>query len=341
MQAEAANEAKGRFLAAMSHEIRTPLNAVLGFAQLLQRDPKLALDHQQWVATINRNGQHLLTLLNEILELSKIQAGKQPLVLTAFDLPALLRDLATMFRPQADAKQLTLRLDGLDDVEPYLVADAGKLRQILINLLGNAIKFTATGEVWVRASAAPLENIAGGTAGWCLVVLVGDSGPGIRAEDLSRLFAAFEQATAGRHSRSGIGLGLAISRQLAQLMGGDLTVTSEVGQGSVFRMEVHAQSATESMVATQLEGSQVPSGLDDVQASVEQPDRATAAESSALTRERLNSLPAELRAQLHTAALCGRQEQLRQTLQQVADPELRRQLLNLVAKLDYEPFLQL
>ena len=341
VQAEAANAAKSRFLATMSHEIRTPLNAVLGFSQLLQRDPKLALDHQQWVATINRSGTHLLALLDEILELSKIQAGQQTLVSSAFDLPALLRELVTMFRPQADAKQLTLRLDGLDDVEPYLVADAGKLRQILINLLGNAVKFTATGGVWVRASTAPLEDLAGLTVGWRLVVLVGDSGPGIGAEDFGRLFAAFEQATAGRHSCSGTGLGLAIGRQLARLMGGDLTVTSEVGQGSVFRMEVQAQPAIESMVATKLEGSQVQSGLNAVHAPASQPDGTTVAGSPALIRERLDSLPAELRTQLHEAALCGRRELLRKTLQQVADPELRKQLEKLVAKFDYAPFLEL
>ena len=336
VQAQAANAAKGRFLATMSHEIRTPLNAILGFSQLLQRDPKLALEQQQRVATINRSGEHLLALLNEILEFSKIEAGQQALVSSAFDLPGLLRELATLFRPQADAKQLTLRLDGLDDVERYLVADERKLRQILMHLLGNAVKFTTTGGVWVRVSTEPQ-----GTEDLRLVLLIGDSGPGIAAAEIGRLFAPFEQGAAGCHSCSGTGLGLAISRQLARLMGGDLTVTSEFGQGSVFRLEVPAQPATESLVATELKGSPVQSGLSDVETPADQSARATAEGSPARTRELLNSLPAELRAQLHAAALRGRQEQLRQALQQVADPELRRQLLNLVAKFDYEPFLQL
>ena len=339
VQAQAANAAKSRFLATMSHEIRTPLNAVLGFAQLLQRDPKLSLDHQPWVATINRSGEHLLALLNEILELSKIEAGQQTLIPSAFDLPALLRELETLFQPQADTKQLTLRLDGLDDVERYVVADKRRLLQILMNLLGNAVKFTATGGVWVRVSTEPQ-----GTEGLRLVVLVGDSGPSIGAEEIGQLFAAFEQATAGRHSGSGTGLGLAISRQLARLMGGDLTVTSAVGQGSVFRLEVLVQPTTESLVATELKGSPVQSGLSDVStqaAHAAEPARTTVERPPARTRELLDSLPAELRKQLHEAAQCGRQGQLRQTLQQVADPELRRQLQILVAKFDYEPFLLL
>ena len=334
VQAQAANAAKGRFLANMSHEIRTPLTAILGFAQLLQRDPKLALDHQPWVATINRSGDHLLALLNEILEFSKLEAGHQDLVSSPFDLPALLRELQTTFRPQTDAKQLTLRLDGLDEVERYLIADERKLRQILLNLLGNAVKFTATGGVWVRVSTAPQ-----GSEGLRLVVLVGDSGPGIGAEESGRLFAPFEQGVAGVRSCSGRGLGLAISRQLARLMGGDVSLTSEVGQGSVFRLEILAQLATDSMVQVMLKGAHVRSGLGEVYAAAAEPDRTLVERTPTLTRERLDSLPAELRSQLREAALCGRQSQLRLVLQQVADPELRRQLLNLAAKFDYEPFL--
>ncbi|MCY2991202.1 MAG: PAS domain S-box protein [Planctomycetota bacterium] len=336
VQAQAANAAKSRFLAAMSHEIRTPLNAVLGFSQLLQRDTRLTLDQLQRVAIVNRSGEHLLALLNDILDFSKIEAGQQTLLASAFDLSALLRDLETMFRLQADAKQLTLHLEGLDDVERYLRADPRKLRQILINLLSNAVKFTATGGIWLRASTSPQ-----GTAAVRLIVLIGDSGPGLEAEAIGRLFAAFEQGEAGIGSCSGTGLGLAISRQLARLMGGDLTVTSAPGQGSLFRLEVLAQLATESLVASRSEGSAVGLGLGDGDTPAAPADRTSAARPPALTREILDRLPAELRSQLREAALCGRQGQLRQTLQQVADPELRQQLLDLVAKFDYQPFLEL
>ena len=177
----------------------------------------------------------------------------------------------------------------------------------------------------MRASTEPQ-----GTEGLHLVVLVGDSGPSIGAEEIGRLFAAFEQATAGRHSGSGTGLGLAISRQLARLMGGDLTVTSTVGQGNVFRLEVFVQPTTES-----------PTDVYAPPAPAAEPDRTSVERPPARTRELLDSLPAELRKQLHEAALCGRQGQLRQTLQQVADPELRRQLQALIERFEYEPFLLL
>ncbi|MCY2988650.1 MAG: PAS domain S-box protein [Planctomycetota bacterium] len=308
VQAQAASTAKSRFLANMSHEIRTPLNAILGFSQLLQRDPKLASEQQRHMTTINRNGEHLLALLNDILELSKIEAGRQFLVPTAFDLPSLLRDLEVVLRPQTDAKQLTLSMTGLNEVQRFLIADELKLRQILLNLLGNAVKFTATGGIWVHASTVPSETagsmplavsgkvlaagedlsgkvLAAGedgprvlaenprlapggspgpsakkvalTEGWRLVVLIGDSGPGVTAAEISRLFAAFEQGEAGSQSCVGTGLGLVISRQLARLMGGDLTVTSDPDHGSVFRLEICAQLATELMVEIKSEGTHV------------------------------------------------------------------------------------
>jgi PAS domain S-box-containing protein len=299
-QAQAANAAKSRFLATMNHETRTPLNAILGFSQLLEQDPTLAIDHKSRVATINRSGEHLLTLLNDILEFSKNQDGQQASVSSPFDLPFLLRDLERVFRPQTDAKQLTLRMDGLDEVERYLIADERKLRRILTNLLGNAVKFTTTGGIWVRASTKPQ-----GTDGLRLVVLVGDSGPGIATEEIGRLFAAFEQGEVGKRSCLGTGLGLAISRQLARLMGGDVSVRSEVGQGSVFRLEILAQPATESMVEVKLEGSQVQSGLDGVHAPASQPDGTTVAGSPALIRERLDSVPAELRKVLPSSSELG------------------------------------
>jgi PAS domain S-box-containing protein len=233
VQATLANSAKSRFLAHMSHEIRTPLNAILGFSQLLQYDLDLTASQKQRVETINRSGEHLLALLNDILELSKIEAGALTLVPTSFDLRELLQDLGIMFRTRAQAKNLTLSTHGLELVPRYLIADEQKLRQVLINLLSNAVKYTVAGGICLRAA---LEQEAGEEAR--LLILVEDSGLGISAEEMKNLFTPFEQTATGRNTGTGTGLGLSISRQFAQLMGGDVTATSEAGKGSVFRLEI-------------------------------------------------------------------------------------------------------
>jgi len=242
--AEKATSAKSSFLANMSHEIRTPLNAILGFSQLMQRDPGLDLQQKERVEIINRSGEHLLALLNDILELSKIEAGQQILVRTLFDLHAMFDDLARTFRTQASAKNLTFHADGIETVLRYIIADEMKLRQVLVNLLANAVKFTSAGGVWMRAKVEEEKP-----AELRLVILVGDSGPGIAAPEMDRLFEAFEQTTAGRYSRSGTGLGLSISQRFARIMGGDVTVTSDVGKGSVFRLEIPIEAGTAAMVS--------------------------------------------------------------------------------------------
>jgi len=246
-QAQAATNAKSRFLANMSHEIRTPLNAIIGFAQLLQHDPQLSAQQGDRVAIINRSGEHLLALLTDILELSKVEAGRQDLDPTTFDLRELLEDLALVFRVRAEAKKLVFGTDGLDRVPRYVTTDQLKLRQILTNLLSNAVKFADTGGVRLRTSASQGE--AGESR---LVVLVEDDGPGIAAAEMEALFAPFEQATAGHQRGSGTGLGLTISREFAHIMGGDLTVTSEVGRGSVFRLEIPIEAGTAESAAARV-----------------------------------------------------------------------------------------
>ncbi len=232
-QATQENTAKSRFLAHMSHEIRTPLNAILGFSQLLQQDQGLALSQKQRVGIINSSGEHLLALLNDILELSKIEAGRLELSPISFDFHAAMNDLILIFRIRAEAKHLSLNMEGLEQVPRYLFADEQKLRQVLINLLSNAVKYTATGAIRVRVSTEPR-----GAEEWRLNIVIEDSGSGIAAEEMNRLFVPFEQTASGRSSHAGTGLGLAISRQFARLMGGDVTVVSEVGMGSVFRLEL-------------------------------------------------------------------------------------------------------
>jgi PAS domain S-box-containing protein len=223
VEAQLANQAKSQFLANMSHEIRTPLNAILGFAQLMQNDPdELTAQQKKRIETISRSGEHLLALLNNILELSKIEAGKQSLSPTTFNLPMLLGDLDAMFRQRAGARDLTLEIESTvhrpDDLPQFIVADELKLRQVLTNLLSNAIKFTTTGGVGLRAWVEPRASGLASADNLQLVILVEDSGPGIEVKEMDRLFEAFEQTAAGRQSGQGTGSGLAISRRFARLM---------------------------------------------------------------------------------------------------------------------------
>jgi len=231
--AEAANRAKSAFLANMSHEIRTPMNAILGFSQLMLRDRNLDARQSQYLGTINRSGEHLLALINDILEMSKIEAGRTTLNLTTFDLPDLLNDLEMMFRVRTDGKRLSFVVELIGDVPRYIVTDINKLRQVFINVLGNAVKFTERGGISFRVRA-DREN----STGPCLWVEVEDTGPGISADEQTKLFRHFEQTKTGQQSGTGTGLGLAISREFVRLMGGDITVSSQVGQGSIFAIHL-------------------------------------------------------------------------------------------------------
>jgi len=238
--AEAANVAKTGFLANMSHEIRTPLNAILGFSQLMRRDEGLSARQRQQLDIINNSGEHLLELVNDVLEMAKIESGRVTLNPTAFDLKALMDSLEKLFSGQADSKGLRLRFIRSDDVPRFLIADESRLRQVFVNLLGNAVKFTEKGGVTLRVGARREESGA-----LHLVAEVEDTGPGIASEELDRLFEYFEQAGAGRRAESGTGLGLAISRGFVHLLGGEITVRSEVGEGSVFSFCVAVEEAGE------------------------------------------------------------------------------------------------
>jgi signal transduction histidine kinase/CheY-like chemotaxis protein len=234
--AEEANRAKSLFLANMSHEIRTPLNAILGFTQLLLRDPGLGPGHRRSVETVYRSGEHLLLLLNDILEMSKIEAGRMTLQVEDFDLGSTLCDLEAMFRVLARNKGISLEVVMAPDVPRWIRSDAQKLRQVLGNLLGNAVKFTEQGGVALRvgvAAAAPPE----GHSEKNLLFEVEDTGPGIPEEAQKTIFSHFEQLDAGSRA-GGTGLGLAIAKAYAELMGGGITVQSSLGRGSVFRVSV-------------------------------------------------------------------------------------------------------
>jgi signal transduction histidine kinase/DNA-binding NarL/FixJ family response regulator len=256
--AEAANRAKSAFLANMSHELRTPLNAILGYSQLMGRDATLSAEQRQNLHTINRSGEHLLALINDVLVISRIEAGRTMLEDTTFDLHALLNDLETMFRLRTEAKDLILRVERADDVPRYILADESKLRQILINLLGNAVKFTERGSITLRVRTKDehlrLRAVQVGQRTKSvvhpssLVFEVEDTGVGIAPDELENVFQAFEQAASGLQSGEGTGLGLTISREYVRLMGGELTVASQLGQGSTFRFEIQVPEGAEQAV---------------------------------------------------------------------------------------------
>lgn len=233
--AEKASQTKSIFLANMSHEIRTPMNAIMGYSQLMQADPDLTPTQRDNIQTIMTSGEHLLHIINDILEMSRIEAGKLEARPTLFDLYALIHDVEMMVRVRTETKGISLDVSGMESIPRFVSADEGKLRQILINLLGNAVKFTDQGGVHLSVSARkPLPN-EDSLADHALVLQwsVKDTGSGIPEADLKNIFDSFEQSGSGR-AKEGTGLGLAICRQYLHFLGANISVESKPGEGSVF-----------------------------------------------------------------------------------------------------------
>ena len=238
--AEMANQTKSNFLANISHELRTPLNVILGFTQVMYRDPTLTSKQKETLRIINNSGEHLLLLINDVLEITKIESGKTDLHSNDLDLYLLLDSLSEMLRLKAENKGLKLFFIQDKNIPRYIKTDESKLRQILINLLSNAIKFTSQGMVKLQVKILDRNSKATN-----LLFEVIDTGMGIAATEIKFLFEPFVQTESGIKSQQGTGLGLAISRKFAQLMGGNITVTSELGQGSTFRVTLPVQSVAE------------------------------------------------------------------------------------------------
>jgi signal transduction histidine kinase/DNA-binding NarL/FixJ family response regulator len=231
--AEAANQAKSEFLANMSHELRTPLNGIMGYAQILQRNPALTGGQRDGLNTIYNSGRHLLTLINDVLDMAKIEARRVELQPAEFNLPIFLDGIVSLMQMAARQKQVKFIYQGDPDLPPAIQADEKRLRQVLLNLLGNAVKFTEGGEVAFR-----VRPVATGGGRITLHFEVADTGVGIPADKLEAIFQPFEQAGGAAQRAAGTGLGLAISQQLVELMSSRIGVKSELGQGSTFWFEV-------------------------------------------------------------------------------------------------------
>ena len=239
-----ANRAKSLFLSNMSHEIRTPLNAILGFSEILYRDAAMGREQREKLQIVNRSGAYLLALINDVLELAKVESGRVVLQNSLFDLRRLVRDMGSLFQVRLDQKGLQLLLEIVEPLPEQVKGDEGRIRRILVNLIGNALKFTDRGVINVRLAGKSL-----GDGQWRLQVTVKDSGIGIAAEDQEAIFGYFEQAYHQRHDRGGTGLGLAISREFARAMAGDISVSSRPGEGAEFLVTLLLEEGTQQETA--------------------------------------------------------------------------------------------
>jgi len=245
-QAEAASRSKSSFLANMSHELRTPMNAILGFSGLMIRDDALTGKQMEYLEIISRSGKHLLSLINDVLDMSKIEAGQIELDNSPFFLSVLIPDIVDMVRGRIAEKGLQLLVEQPSGLPRRILADKAKLRQILLNLLSNAVKFTQQGGITLRLAILPDFDTPR------LLIEVEDTGIGISPSDQTHIFDAFFQV-GGKAMERGTGLGLAISSQFVELMGGSLHVESILGKGSVFRMELPVELAEETLIPQEQE----------------------------------------------------------------------------------------
>jgi len=306
--AEAANHAKSIFLANMSHELRTPLNAILGFTQIMERDAALSLEQKENIQIINQSGEHLLTLINDVLEMSKIEAGRTQLHENVFSLPQLFKELKNLFYLRAEIKGLQLIFTGDADSDVhYIKADEGKIRQILINLLGNALKFTHEGSVTVHLHQ--VKHLEGHTIQLHISII--DTGAGMSESEIEQLFQPFTQTQSGIKAQEGTGLGLSITQQFIKLMGGGIQVESRIGQGTSFTFYINVKRAAAPTENKHLTNQRQVIGLVEGQTS----PRILIAEDDTLNRRLLNKILSDVGFDVRDAKDGGEAVQLFQTWQ--------------------------
>ncbi len=285
--AQAANIAKSTFIASMSHELRTPLNAILGFSELMQRGDVSAEKQKEMLSIIHRSGGHLLSMINDVLDISKIETGQLELNIHDFDLITLLQEIGNLFGNYARNKFLNFTLDIAENVSQFVQADGGKLRKVLLNLLDNAVKFTKEGEIFLRAYFQfSQESVTE------LVIEVIDTGIGISDDNQNKLFKPFVQLEEKNSDAVGMGLGLLTSKSLVELMGGRLSVESVLGKGATFKIELPI------ILITNVHNN---SGYEQHDWLKSHPNLSSTP--LELTAEMLSSLPSELHQQLHNVAL--------------------------------------
>ncbi|MEO1401197.1 MAG: CHASE2 domain-containing protein [Cyanobacteria bacterium J06635_1] len=322
--AETASRAKSHFLAHMSHELRTPLSAILGFNQLLAKDATLSETNRERTRLIDQSGEHLLGLINDILSLTKLESGKQVLHEAPFDLTDLMETIEALFRLRIEQKGIQFLIEISPDIPQQLVGDAQKLRQVLINLLGNALKFTTEGRVTLRVrsqhsgakgqgSAAPPSPTTHRPLPTTLIFEVEDTGEGIAESELPKLFIPFAQTESGEKAKTGTGLGLPISEQLVQLMGGTIQVSSQLGRGTLFCFTAQVQP----MVSPQGAVRASEWGTADSTAAVVQSPDISPQESDAAIEATLAAMPPDWLKALHRSALSLNGRQVMQLLDSI------------------------
>lgn len=324
--AECASHTKSEFLANMSHELRTPLNAILGFSRVVEQTSNLTQEQKDHLDIINRCSNHLLGLINNVLEMAKIEAGKATLNESCVDLFQMIRTLENIFKLKVRHENIEISFLLADDIPQHIVTDEIKLRQILLNLLDNAVKFTDIGHVTLRLSSqsnlalSSNQSLKSSSSLSHLKFEIEDTGPGISPGDLERLFQAFMQVKPGNKYSNGTGLGLSISKEFALLMGGDILVESILGKGSTFQLYLPMKAATTCQKLSPNNFNKSSRELFSLSSSRDKLTTTKKEKHSPLIKVSASKMPKEWRDSLKLAAITGSDKKMRELVNQIPIP---------------------